>query len=582
MAPRALARLLHGSQLSGRQLTIKGIHYLRFESIRHLLRALGSTKIHRSSDQVLLASSLFLLVFTNLAFFRHLLQVYPPILKNLVNLGSVVVVLFAMNTLILAFFCSRYTLKWVLIPVLMLSSLTAYFMDSFGAIIDVSMLVNVLQTDSSEVRDLIHWKLLAYVTVLGVLPSIAIYRIPLRAQSLRQAFWRRIGLIFGSVLLIGLTVVLRADFFASFFRVQKQIRYYANPVCYMYAVGKLVRDTLESPTGPVQPIGQDAHVASGFGHQELIIMIVGETARADRFSLNGYDRPTNPWLEGDQVISFTNFWSCGTSTAVSVPCMFSVLGEEAFSRRRAESTENALDLLAHSGTNLAWIDNNSDSKGVADRVPYLSVRGEQEFEAGEIRDEAMLAQARTYIEDHPQGDIFIVLHQMGNHGPAYYKRYPKEFEVFEPVCKTSQLNDCSQEEISNAYDNAIVYTDYFLHQVIELLREYDGPYETAMLYVSDHGESLGEGGLYLHGLPNFVAPDAQRHVPVIMWIGQFNDDINREAMSDLRHAKFSHDNVFHTILGLLEVESVEYDPDLDLVRRSQRSQMATLQGPSAL
>jgi len=183
-----------------------------------------------------------------------------------------------------------------------------------------------------------------------------------------------------------------------------------------------------------------------------------------------------------------------------------------------------------------------------------------------------LLNLQNYIDAHPQGDIFIVLHQMGNHGPAYYKRYPPAFEKFRPACKTNQLEHCSIEEISNAYDNAILYTDYFLSQTIQLLKKNDGQFETALLYVSDHGESLGENNLYLHGLPYWIAPDAQKHVPLVMWFGEHfdKDELNLSALRRKEDNPLSHDYIFHTILGLMEVQTSIYDPSLDLIERAAR------------
>jgi len=177
----------------------------------------------------------------------------------------------------------------------------------------------------------------------------------------------------------------------------------------------------------------------------------------------------------------------------------------------------------------------------------------------------MLEGLQEYINSNTRGDIFIVLHQMGSHGPAYYKRYPEQFEIFKPVCKTNHLEDCSEEQITNAYDNTIVYMDYFLSQVIDLLKQNQEVFETALLYVSDHGESLGENGVYLHGLPDFIAPDEQTHVASLLWLGQDYDDIN---IADVRkHAtrEFTHDNIFHTVLGLMEVKTELYDRDLDII-----------------
>lgn len=173
---------------------------------------------------------------------------------------------------------------------------------------------------------------------------------------------------------------------------------------------------------------------------------------------------------------------------------------------------------------------------------------------------------QDYIDKVKEQDVLIVLHQMGNHGPAYYKRYPKEFEVFTPVCKTNELSKCTNEEISNAYDNAILYTDFFLSKVIEFLKANSHNFNTGMLYISDHGESLGENGVYLHSMPYMIAPKAQIEVPMIMWFGgHMARETNYVGLRRLINEPYSHDNIFHTILGMMEVKSSAYVPELDIL-----------------
>jgi lipid A ethanolaminephosphotransferase len=201
------------------------------------------------------------------------------------------------------------------------------------------------------------------------------------------------------------------------------------------------------------------------------------------------------------------------------------------------------------------------------RVPYESYRSPDKNPVcdAECRDEGMLARLQQTIDAHPTGDIVIVLHQMGNHGPAYSKRYPKAFERFTPVCRNSDLSQCSQAEIVNAYDNAILYTDYFLSRAIGILKHNNAKFETALLYVSDHGESLGEHGVYLHGLPRAIAPEAQTHVPVILWLGENYEQIDHAALARKRDTPYTHDLLFHTLLGFLEVQTDGYRAELDLL-----------------
>jgi lipid A ethanolaminephosphotransferase len=247
--------------------------------------------------------------------------------------------------------------------------------------------------------------------------------------------------------------------------------------------------------------------------------------------------------------------------------MFSLSTFDDFRLRDAKAHENVLDVLKRAGVNVLWRDNNSDSKGVADGVAFEDFRSPDVNPVcdDECRDVGMLSGLDDYIANHPEGDIVIVLHQMGNHGPAYYKRYPKEFEIYTPVCESNQLENCSREEINNAYDNAVTYSDFFLANVIDFLQPLQSNFSTSMIYMADHGESLGELGLYLHGLPYAIAPEAQTHVAAALWLG---DDLSEEARQQLEtHVKqpLSHDNYFHTVLGLLNVNTKIYEPELDIL-----------------
>jgi lipid A ethanolaminephosphotransferase len=245
-----------------------------------------------------------------------------------------------------------------------------------------------------------------------------------------------------------------------------------------------------------------------------------------------------------------------------------MLDKDDYSIAKAAELENLLDVLSHAGVNVLWRDNNSSSKGVADRVAYESFKhaGSNTICDPECRDEGMLVGLQAYIDKHKSGNILIVLHQMGNHGPAYYKRYPETFKKFTPVCATNQLEDCSVAEINNAYDNAILYTDYFLKKVIDLLKANNQAFETTMLYASDHGESLGENGLYLHGMPYLFAPQAQTHVPALFWVGDGNEGIDKARLRRIQHERFSHDNLFHTVLGVMGVQTTVYDESMDITR----------------
>ena len=482
---------------------------------------------------------------------------------NIIYIISLSIVIVAFNIFLFTLVSSKYTLKAMLITVLIISAFTSYFMDVYHVIIDNIMIQNSLQTDLKESLDLLSFKLLLYVIFLGLFPAYLVYRVELKPTSFKATILSKVKVLFGSLLIIVLLLLSFSKFYTSFLREHKPLRFYVNPTYWIYSIGDYIALVTNSGEVKFKQIGLDAKISPINKPHKLVIMVVGEATRADHFSLNGYKRETNPLLKKENIINFKNFYSCGTSTAVSVPCMFSVYNRSDYSYKKGRATENVLDVIKHTKqVAILWRDNNSDSKGVALRVPFEDFKyGEKNTlcNDGECRDEGMLVGLDKYIEQHKNQDILIVLHQMGNHGPAYYKRYPKEFERFTPVCKTNQLENCTKESIANAYDNALLYSDYFLSKVINLLKNYQNSYDTTMFYIADHGESLGEKGIYLHGLPYFMAPQAQTHVASVAWFGKNN----QHKLDANKH--YSQDNLFDTLLGIFNVKSEVYNKNMDIL-----------------
>lgn len=451
--------------------------------------------------------------------------------------------------------------------------MTSYFMNTYNVVIDNDMIRNMMQTNMNETMDLLSFEQVFYLIFFGLVPSYFIYKISINYQTSKQAFISKVKYLFILLVIMLTSILIFFKHYSSFVREHKPLRYTTNPTYWLYSVGHYINTTLTAGPIIVKPLGRDAKVVKPEGAQnKLIILVVGEATRADHFSYNGYHRETTPKLKKEEMINFPNVHSCGTSTAVSVPCMFSIYDQESYSYKKGIRSENILDVLNHTGEiSILWRDNNSNSKGVALRVPYEDFKTKNTntiCNNDECRDEGMLVGLDTYIEKNKNKDILIVLHQMGNHGPAYYKRYPKEFEKFTPVCKTNQLEECTKEEINNAYDNALLYTDHFLSKTIGLLKQYKNSHKTAMIYMSDHGESLGENGIYLHGLPYFMAPSAQTHIPALVWLNKtYNNEL--KAYDINTDNRFTQDNLFHTLMGLYSVESSVYNPALDILRSSK-------------
>ena len=458
----------------------------------------------------------------------------------------------------------------MLIITLLVSSMTAYFMNVYNVVIDHDMIRNMIQTDIQESIDLFSLKQVLYFVFLGLIPAYIVYKVPVVYSSFKVELLKKLKYLFILAVVMGLAVLLFFKFYSSFVREHKPLRYSTNPTYWMYSVGYFINATLTSGPTEVKPIGRDAKVVRNENEpNKIVILVVGEATRADHFSLNGYHRETTPQLKQEEILNFSNVYSCGTSTAVSVPCMFSYYDKSSYSYKKGLHTENVLDVLNHTkDISILWKDNNSDSKGVALRVPFKYYKNNfynKQCIEGECRDIGMLGDLDSYIKEQKGKDVLIVLHQMGNHGPAYYKRYTKAFEKFTPVCETNQLEECTQEEISNAYDNAILYTDDFLTKTIHVLKAFDSTHKTAMIYMSDHGESLGEKGIYLHGLPYFMAPTAQTHIPAFIWMNDtFKSTLDLSTIDTSK--RYTHDNLFHTLLGIFSVQTEVYDPTLDIFK----------------
>lgn len=513
----------------------------------------------------------------NLALWREL--AYLPELQGLRGLGFCIALglsIAAVNALVLSLFNTAWTLKPALALVLLPTAVGGYFMQAYGVVIDPAMIDNVLQTHWSESSDLFSGRLLLTVLIVAGLPLLWIWQQVLQALRPQRRMVENLLLLLACAgVVVGALMAFFQDF-SSLMRNHTHLRYLINPLNAFYALGTVTSKPLRHRHGDLVPIGVQAQrgaTLEAADRPPLLLLIVGETARSGHFSLNGYARPTNPQLALEDVMSLRQVWSCGTSTATALPCMFSPLGRERFEASHTRQ-ETLVDVLQRAGLAVLWIDNQSGCKGVCDRVPHLNTTqliDPQLCATGECFDEIMLHELEAQIallpaERRARG-VVVFMHQMGSHGPAYYKRVPPTYKAFQPECASNALQQCPQAEVINAYDNTILYTDHFLASAIRWLRSQQPHSTTALLYVADHGESLGENNLYLHGLPYLIAPDVQKHVPWIHWL---SPDYMRQrgiALTCLQQhldTPLSHDHYFHSVLGLLDIRTPEYQPALDL------------------
>lgn len=464
----------------------------------------------------------------------------------------------------------RATVKPLSYIFLLISSGVFYFVQHYHIAIDSEMLQNALQTNAAEVRDLLNWRWAAYILLFGAVPCLLIKHLQITPIS-----WRKRLLYIVLLLAVVPALIMpnsRGVF--PFVRSHKATKYSLIPVNYIGAVISLSKEYYRAHRQFVH-IGQDAVYTPYWenGKQNLLIFVVGETARAQNFSLNGYERPTNAPLEpyAEQLINYPHATACGTSTAVSVPCMFMPQSRNEYENGSAAYSENVLDMLQRGGYKVTWIENNSDCKNLCNRIELRLPCGTNPQEH-DCLDDVMLPELAQSVAMSPQNTV-VVLHSIGSHGPMYYKRYPETIQPFTPICHTSALNECSNKELTNVYDNTIYYTSHILAEIIKMAEQWREKYNVVLIYVSDHGESLGENGLYLHSAPYMIAPQTQKQVPFLLWAEDETWDalgVDKECLLKTAAAPVSHDHIFHSLLGLGGIKASEYNKALDLTASCRR------------
>lgn len=528
----------------------------------------------------LLGVAMWLATLCNLALWQELVQL--GVLKDggdYLFAAGLGILIACLSLVVMGLLCWPGSSTVVVGLLLLTAAFAAYFMLTYHIVIDSTMIDNVLQTDPREAADLLSFKLVGMVLILGVLPLAALVRSKALQAGWRASWRQNLLLLLGAVITAALVLVLFYQSLASLMRNHTHVRFLINPLNALWAVANVAAEPLAATPKTLQVVGADARLIPPVGPNvkpPLLVIVLGETARSGNFAINGYNRPTTPHLSALQaqgaISSFKTVWSCGTSTATSLPCMFSPLGKDPFEAGNGP-TENLLDVLQRAGLAVLWLDNQSGCKGVCERIPTQETAGQNDADlcnTGECFDEVMLKDLDQRIaalgQDRWRKGVVVVMHQMGSHGPAYYKRSPAFAKKFLPECTTNVLQDCERQQVVNAYDNSIVYTDHLLSQVIAWQQFRQNDMDMAMLYLSDHGESLGENNLYLHGLPYAIAPDVQKRVPWVTWLSpQFQQrrGISQNCLNQLPDRKLSHDNLFHSVLGLINVQTQAYKAQLD-------------------
>lgn len=437
---------------------------------------------------------------------------------------------------------SKYFGKFILVVTFLISSFAIYFVNTYNAIIDESMLNNVFNTKYSEASSFFSIKIIFYMLIFGVLPSIYIIKAKIINEKIKK---RLIRLSLAFLFILALVLANGSNWLWIDKNATKlgglvmPWSYTINSIRYMNHQHKRNKKEILLPDATIQN-----------DKKSVVVLVIGESARSQNFSLYGYEKNTNPLLSQTPNLYHFDATSCATYTTAALKCIL----EHKYSKELYEILPNYLN---RNNVHVVWRTTNWGE-------PPIHIEKFQKRDAllenytGENGqyDEILISGLKEEIMATDKSKTLIVLSTSTSHGPSYNKRYPAEFEVFKPVCTSVELANCTHDELINAYDNTIVYTDYLLHSIIQTLKEMED-YESSMIFVSDHGESLGEKNLYMHGVPMSIAPREQFEIPFIVWVSENSKQLKPNKSVSQHH-------VFHSVMNFLSVESPIYDENMNI------------------
>lgn len=469
-------------------------------------------------------------------------------LNGITIVVSTVIVMLVLNALVIYLICylSRFVGKFLLVLFFIINAIAVYFINTYSVIIDESMVGNVLNTNYDESSSFFSFKLIVYIILLGVIP--AIYIIKIKISSLNGTLRRFLITTSLTLLFILALVFANASNWLWIDKNSKTLGGLAMPWSYTVNISlSYIHKHQENEKEILLP---NATIKDN--KKSVVVLLIGESARSQNFSLYGYNKNTNPLLSKVDNLFHFEATSCATYTTACVKCILE-------HKDTGELYEILPNYLERSNVEVIWRTTNWGE-------PPVHIKNYQGREAlfpdcvgeGCNYDEVLLTGLKELILASKKDKILIVLHTSTSHGPTYSKKYPPHFEVFKPVCNSVELGNCSQIELINAYDNTIVYTDYILFKVIEDLKQLPA-YNSAMIFVSDHGESLGEKNLYMHGLPMSLAPKEQFEIPFIVWLSDSSKQLKPNKI-------LSQNHVFHSVLNFLSIQSPVYDEQMNIFK----------------
>jgi len=489
---------------------------------------------------------------------RHASGMLDVLILTVVQAVVMVVSLTAVSLL------SLRAMKAACIVLLIGNSVALYFINTYNVMLDKSMMDNVFATDRAQTFELFHPKLIVYVLFLGLLPAWIVMRTAIVDSSrLTRLRLLAVASVFGCI-----AIYAGSSTWLWFDKHARHLGGLMLPWGYLANAARLFEDRAAAhrAQAPLPPL----RFVAAPERKTIVVLVIGESARASNFSLYGYGRDTNPELARAGVIALPDAHACATYTTAAIRCMLSSMGSDAPAR---VSQETLPSYLQRYGVQVIWRSNNWGEPplkvGLYQRADAIRKTCTNKDCTALGNDEMLLHGLQDMLTNSVSRRIFVVLHLAGSHGPTYSSRVPATFARFQPTRRSVDLAACSPASLVNAYDNTLLYTDHVLGETIRILQAVPESAST-MIYLSDHGESLGEHGFYLHGAPNSIAPEVQRAVPFLVWMSPAFSASRRITAADIRaKPPFGDDNIFHSVVGAFGGSSSVYKPRLDVFRRAK-------------
>ena len=497
------------------------------------------------------------LLLYNIPFFNYVSQNTNESTGGIIFLqASLVIIMLALNFMLtyLSMWLLRIVARILLAIFAIINATAVYFIITYSAIINATTIENVFNTRYSEASGFFSWSLWMFIAVFGVLPALYCLMQPVVIGKAKK-----LGIYCGSSLAIILLVAsLNISQTLWISQHDTELGGLLQPWSYVVNTCRVISSYQDEQAEEIKL--PDGTIAD---HEKaVVVLVIGESARKANFQLYGYQRDTNPLLSKQEGLKVYQATACATYTTAGTKAIL-----------EPKDSGDLYELLPNyafrTGVDVSWRTSNWGEPPIH-IDEYLTDTDLSDLYQGKSNDydDILYYGLRERIESSKKDKVLIILHTSTSHGPKYADKYPKQFEVYKPVAKNIEEGEKNIGMLINAYDNTIRYTDFLLNSLINTLREMKD-WHSAMIFISDHGESLGENKMFMHGLPMKLAPKVQYEIPFLVWTSDGfrtykQTSSSQDAPEGELPAVLEQHYIFHSVLNLLSIQSPAYNKDYDI------------------